>query len=555
LRRLSSLGRLALALALLATLWLVTVAGINRATDQSQERRRYDRVLLAQLLSGPTVEWLAARQADAVALAAAVPGGAQAAVDRYLAAPRGAARDVLVVDQRFKVVAASASRGGTVGRPLPRCDILDESRSRAPTADPVRDLISTASGEGRVSGLLAIPGSCRLGLVTVARGADSVVVIAAERSDIEATLSLAAGRLPADAGYRVAVVDSAGIEAVPGSDPAAVPSDVQAVVARASRMGGAASRYFGRTGEVVGAAWPLRDGWTFLLEQEAGAFDVRPTERPAVAFAGVLTAVFALVFALVAVFDVRRRRAARQAATERDAFLAIVGHELRTPLTVIKGYTETLASRWHALDDDRRQMLIEQLAPQTQRQARVIEHLMTAAALSTGQAAPVRLEAVDTLPILESAAREVGRLSPLHELVVHAGDTPAVWADAGGLEQVLVELVDNAVKFSPSGGAVVLSAAVRRRGVELLVEDDGVGLPADADRLFDAFTQAEDVDRRLHAEGGVGLGLYIARRLLEPMGGSVRAERRDAGGARFVVTLRLAAARDRRASAEARSPG
>ena len=134
-------------------------------------------------------------------------------------------------------------------------------------------------------------------------------------------------------------------------------------------------------------------------------------------------------------------------------------------------------------------------------------------------------------------------MAPLHEFVVDAEPDETARADTRALDQILDQLVDNAVKYSPSGGTVRVGASRRRGRVEIFVEDDGVGLPSDTRDIFDAFAQGESVEGRVHDEGGVGVGLYIVRTLTEQLGGSVRAERPAKGGARFVVTLRAAGER------------
>ena len=101
------------------------------------------------------------------------------------------------------------------------------------------------------------------------------------------------------------------------------------------------------------------------------------------------------------------------------------------------------------------------------------------------------------------------------------------------------------MKYSPAGGEVGLRIVPRGRWVDLVVEDEGVGLPSDYRSIFEKFVQGESVTKRVHDEGGVGLGLYIVRTLVEDMGGTVRAEPRSSQGARFVVSLR-AAERDQR---------
>jgi signal transduction histidine kinase len=117
---------------------------------------------------------------------------------------------------------------------------------------------------------------------------------------------------------------------------------------------------------------------------------------------------------------------------------------------------------------------------------------------------------------------------------------PRALADPRALGDVLEHLLDNAVKYSPSGGTVWIRASGGRGAVEIAIEDEGVGLPASTSRIFGPFEQGESVDKRLHDEGGAGLGLFIVRTLVTRMRGAVRAERRSPRGARFVVQLRTA---------------
>jgi signal transduction histidine kinase len=350
---------------------------------------------------------------------------------------------------------------------------------------------------------------------------------------------------PTGAGFQVFAVDPKG--QLVGTDGAVsdAPVPVRGFLDEAAGLP-RSDEYRQGDARYIAASHPLPGGWALLVTQDAAAFDDGPTNRPAVSTAAALTAVFAVVFALLAWFDRHRAKAARQAEADRNAFLAIVGHELRTPLTVIKGYTDTLAARWDALDDASRRMLIENLAPQASRQARVIEHLLTAAALQAGTAPPARAEPVDVSEVVRSAVAAVERLLPLHHFAVDVdADVGPAHADPKALQQVLGELLDNAVRFSPAGGRVLVAARRRGRDVEITVEDEGVGLPSDVARLFLPFGQGEDVDRRVHAEGGIGVGLFIARALLERFGGSISAEPRRGDGARFVVSVPASRSRAR----------
>jgi signal transduction histidine kinase len=170
----------------------------------------------------------------------------------------------------------------------------------------------------------------------------------------------------------------------------------------------------------------------------------------------------------------------------------------------------------------------------------LIERMLVAAELESGAAAPGADDVIHGRALLEAAAAFHGRLSPTHELVVEADGPLAVWGDQRSLDLIIDNLVENAIKYSPAGGSVVLSGRQRSGWIDLAVDDEGVGLPADTDRLFERFAQREGVETRVHDEGGVGLGLYIVRSLVSSLGGSVRAERRPDKGARFVVTLRAA---------------
>jgi signal transduction histidine kinase len=153
------------------------------------------------------------------------------------------------------------------------------------------------------------------------------------------------------------------------------------------------------------------------------------------------------------------------------------------------------------------------------------------------------VEAVEVNRSLVDVADGFRPVAPLHTILVEGDLDAAVVADRKALGQVLDQLVDNAIKYSPSGGLVTLAAHRRGSRVEITVEDEGVGLPSDAARIFEAFAQGEDLDRRTHDEGGVGVGLFIARPLLAGRGGTVRAERRHPEpGTRLVVTLKRAPA-------------
>jgi signal transduction histidine kinase len=314
-------------------------------------------------------------------------------------------------------------------------------------------------------------------------------------------------------------------------------------VAQVSGARPAAARHRSAEGtEVVDAGAPIGGGWAVVVEQQAASLDAPATDLPkgTLLIAGLL---FVAVLLLQLTSDKRRRATARRVAAHNAAFLAVLGHELRTPLTVIRGFVDTLSNRWAHLGDEQRYDLVDRLPQQTRRLNRVVDRLLLAANLQTGSLPRPSLEPVDLAPALERLANDYGPMAPLHQFVVDAAPDLVVRADTKMLQQILDQLVDNAVKYSPSGGMVRLSAQRHRGDIEIAVEDEGVGLPRDSRSIFEAFAQGEAVDTRTHSEGGVGLGLYIVRALCRQLGASVRAERREQGGARLVVTLRAGRAR------------
>jgi signal transduction histidine kinase len=544
-------GRIVLALSLLAALWIGTVTGVDRASHDADDRRAADRSAIAAGFAASVREWLNAGRAEAITFSRSVPSGAgpsaQTAVQAFLAQPRIFARSA-VVFSGATVTAASRDHAVLVGLHPKPCTRKDESGAAIPDMR-LDELVSAARSATApvVSQIFDVPGACgpAVGVAVSSGSAVSVVL-----GDIdEASSRLAAGGLIADAlgdgtsaaggGTRIMLVtgDSA-LE--PQHGVVAVPPRVSAFVAHAD---GDARRGRYPTGdageaEVLAALAPVTPGWSVVLEQDAAIFDIELQNRPSLIVATMLTIVFAIVFALLAFFDVRRKRAHRRTEVTKNAFFSIAGHELRTPLTVIKGFAETLSTNWKKLDDSQRRTVVDRMVPQARRLDRLVERLLVAASIQAETQTKPQVRVLDTAAALETVAERFRLQAPLHSLEVDADADASVEADPRAFDQILEHLVDNAVKYSPSGGCIRIRAVARGRRVDVIVEDDGVGLPSDHRRIFDKFVQGEAVTKRVHDEGGVGLGLYIVRTLVDQMDGSVRAEPHEDGGARFIVTLR-----------------
>lgn len=232
--------------------------------------------------------------------------------------------------------------------------------------------------------------------------------------------------------------------------------------------------------------------------------------------------------------------AAKMVEEAKNVFLATTGHELRTPLTVIRGFAGTLISRWDALTDAERQEAVRIIAARADGLGVLVEQVLASSHAEVGarrlQRVPLALG-----PILATAAVDVGSLSDQHTVTVDVvSNLPLVLADEQALRTVLGHLVDNAVKYSPAGGLVAISAVASADGeaVCVRVDDEGIGVASeDLERVFERFFQADGGDTR--HRGGFGLGLYIVRRLVQAHGGTVSMGRRPDGRSGSRVELRL----------------
>ena len=234
----------------------------------------------------------------------------------------------------------------------------------------------------------------------------------------------------------------------------------------------------------------------------------------------------------------RARADAEAANRSKDDFLSIVSHELRTPLSAVLGWATML--RGHALDEGRRSGAIEAIHRNATRQAHLIDELLDVSRIVAGRA-PLDLQDVDLSVNVRGAVETVMPLAETKGVHVNMGDLPEVLVagDPLRLEQVFVNLLGNAVKFTPAGGTVTIDVTRSERSVDVRVTDTGRGIDAAfLPHVFERFRQADGTATR--TVGGLGLGLFIARRLVDAHGGHIRVESEGENrGATFTVSLPL----------------
>ena len=224
----------------------------------------------------------------------------------------------------------------------------------------------------------------------------------------------------------------------------------------------------------------------------------------------------------------------------KDDFLSIVSHELRTPLTSIQGYAQLLENRIRdAAASDKELGQVRVIRSQVARMRRLVDDLLDVSRIDRSGAVSVDPEPLDLAADLRDAASRSEREHPDRRLVLDSPDTLPMRADRDRIAQVLTNLLDNAIKYSPDGGEVRVTAAQHGELVSLTVADEGIGIPAEQrDLVFDRFFQA-DADTRGRRFGGLGLGLYITRAIVEAHGGRIWATANDAAARGTVMNVEL----------------
>ena len=236
--------------------------------------------------------------------------------------------------------------------------------------------------------------------------------------------------------------------------------------------------------------------------------------------------------AVLAIFDLTQRR---QLETVRRDFVANVSHELKTPLTVIRGFADTLAGD-DTLPPGTRREFARTVQANAERMQRIVDDLLDLSRIESGGWVPnpqhVDLAAVTrdaTLTLAEAAIAKNVRIE-----IAPGDDARAVYADPTALRQVLANLIENAVRYTPAGGIVTVESAGAGTGTRVVVRDTGIGIPPEhLPRIFERFYRADPA--RSRDAGGTGLGLAIVRHLAEAHGGRVEATSAPGRGTSIAV--------------------
>ncbi len=228
--------------------------------------------------------------------------------------------------------------------------------------------------------------------------------------------------------------------------------------------------------------------------------------------------------------------ALQQAVHERDEFLSIAAHELKTPITSLRGFAQMLIrqkTKKGMVDIDHLEVALTAIDQQSAKLSTLVSQLLDISRLEAGRLA-LDMQDTDLVVLLRGIVETVQRTTDRHTLTLVAPAMLVRQVDPIRFEQVMVNLLDNAVKYSPEGGYVHVQLFIQADTVCITVTDQGIGIPLEKRaHIFDRFYQAH----RNGYLGGMGLGLYISQEIVMQHGGTISVEAPEEGGARFLIKL------------------
>jgi signal transduction histidine kinase len=237
------------------------------------------------------------------------------------------------------------------------------------------------------------------------------------------------------------------------------------------------------------------------------------------------------------IFAFRDISAERVVEQMRSDFVSTVSHELRAPLTSIYGFAATLLREDVQFEEEERNVFLTYIESEAQRLTTIVDKLLSVARLDAGDL-QLELAPVDVRSLVSEVVDHVREEESVngggHSFVLDLPETPLpARTDSEKLRQVLLNLVDNAVRFSPGGGTVTVGARRRGETIVLNVADEGVGIPDnEQERIFSKFYRVGDAQT-----GGTGVGLFIAQGLISALGGRITVQSTEGRGSSFIVEL------------------
>lgn len=219
---------------------------------------------------------------------------------------------------------------------------------------------------------------------------------------------------------------------------------------------------------------------------------------------------------------------------QKDEFIAVASHELKTPVTSIKAYAEILLERVERSGDEKNVTMLKKLNVQVNRLAALINTLLDTTKLTAGDML-LNTEQFNINNLIGEQIESAKHLSENHSILFEPTNLKPITADRKLIGQVLTNIISNAYKYSPQGGKIIITSSETSRGVQISIQDFGVGIPdAVKDKIFDRYFR---VNGATSIASGMGLGLYITAGIIRQHGGAIYVQSQEGFGSTFVITL------------------
>jgi PAS domain S-box-containing protein len=429
---------------------------------------------------------------------------------------------------RLALEHTATSRDAASPGPAPEPEVIELVKGGAPQIDESRILLPLVARNGRRLGAATfLAGAGRTyddDDVAYARAVAGLVAAAIEQARLydEVEARADASRVLENVGEGVFLVDQEGI--VRSWNPAA-----EAITGL-------------RPSEIIGAeAAAAIPGWSETIARisvasshEAAAVEAVPLETESGEHWIAISAVRFLDGTVYAFHDITEAHRLDQLQAE---FTATASHELRTPLAAVYGAAQTLRRHDFALDEAGRDRFIDMIVEESERLGRIVNQILLANQLDAGRV-DLETEPFDAGDLLHRVAEATGIRTP-ENIEIKVADTESdllLAADRDKVRQILLNLIENAIKYSPDGGTIEVGAEPVDTAVRFHVLDHGIGIPADErSRIFNKFYRLDpDMTRGI---GGTGLGLYICASLVTRMGGRIWTDAGQEGGSIFFFEL------------------
>lgn len=210
----------------------------------------------------------------------------------------------------------------------------------------------------------------------------------------------------------------------------------------------------------------------------------------------------------------------------QDDFISTVSHELRTPLTSIRGFAQTMLSSWDKLDDNSKKKFLEIIEQQSNRLIHLVENILSVTKIPQETLVCKKINANSEIKSIVSVLKQK---YPNYKFNLNLSKTPAeIYADSEKLQQILINLIDNACKYSDEGSGVNISTSTDNCNVYIHVQDEGIGIDEEyAEKIFEKFSRIDNPLTR--KTQGSGLGLFITKSLTEKMNGKISFKKLEKG--------------------------